>query len=124
MKKQRWSIYMAIFLTLTLLLSGCAPKASQVTTIAGGTRGFADGKGDAAQFDTPDGVAVGADGTLYVAIFPTTASAKSLRMVLSIRWSVPGRAVTRTGPPRRSKSALHPALLSMPQTYWFLPTAL
>jgi glucose/arabinose dehydrogenase len=67
MKKQRWSIYMAIFLTLTLLLSGCAPKASQVTTIAGGMRGFADGKGDAAQFDTPDGVAVGADGTLYVA---------------------------------------------------------
>jgi len=40
-----------------------------VTTIAGGTRGFADGNSDAAQFDTPDGGAVGADRTLYVADF-------------------------------------------------------
>lgn len=39
-----------------------------VLTLAGGTfRGFADGAGASARFDTPSGVARGADGVLYVA---------------------------------------------------------
>jgi sugar lactone lactonase YvrE len=39
----------------------------RVATLAGGARGFRDGSGAAAQFDTPSGVAVAADGTIYVA---------------------------------------------------------
>src|SRR5204863_9538930 len=39
----------------------------RVTTLAGGTRGFADGVGADARFDTPSGVAAAADGTIYVA---------------------------------------------------------
>lgn len=38
-----------------------------VRTIAGSTRGFADGEGSTARFDTPSGIAVASDGTLYVA---------------------------------------------------------
>ena len=38
-----------------------------VTTLAGGERGFADGVGVAAKFDTPSGVAVDARGYVYVA---------------------------------------------------------
>ena len=39
----------------------------RVTTLAGGTRGFADGVGADARFDTPSGLAVAAVGTIYVA---------------------------------------------------------
>ena len=39
----------------------------RVTTLAGGTRGFADGVGVAARFDTPSALAVASDGTIYVA---------------------------------------------------------
>ena len=38
-----------------------------VSTVAGGTIGFADGMGSEARFDTPSGVAQGMDGALYVA---------------------------------------------------------
>ena len=41
--------------------------AGVVTTLAGGTLGSADGTGAAAQFSGPYGVAVAADGTVYVA---------------------------------------------------------
>lgn len=37
------------------------------TTLAGGEGGFADGRGEAAQFSNPYGLAIGADGRLYVA---------------------------------------------------------
>lgn len=38
-----------------------------VSTLAGGQRGYADGQGASAQFDTPSGIAVSASGTVYVA---------------------------------------------------------
>lgn len=38
-----------------------------VSTIAGGVRGFTDGFGAAARFDTPSGLTLDANGTLYVA---------------------------------------------------------
>jgi sugar lactone lactonase YvrE len=44
-----------------------SPDGSRVTTLAGGTRGFADGVGAAARFDTPSGLAAAQDGTVYVA---------------------------------------------------------
>lgn len=43
-------------------------KDGAVTTVAGaGEAGFADGEGSAAKFSSPAGLAVGADGTIYVA---------------------------------------------------------
>ena len=38
-----------------------------VQTLAGGRRGFADGQGSSASFDTPSHLAIGRDGVLYVA---------------------------------------------------------
>ena len=38
-----------------------------VSTVAGGVRGFANGSGAAARFDTPSGISVSSDGTVYVA---------------------------------------------------------
>jgi sugar lactone lactonase YvrE len=38
-----------------------------VTTLAGGSEGFADGAGTSASFNTPSALALGADGNLYVA---------------------------------------------------------
>ena len=38
-----------------------------VSTLAGDVKGFADGKGNAARFNQPDGIAVDAAGNLYVA---------------------------------------------------------
>ena len=42
-------------------------RDGRVFTVAGGQRGFADGSGAEARFDTPSGLAIDADGTLYVA---------------------------------------------------------
>jgi DNA-binding beta-propeller fold protein YncE len=39
----------------------------RVFTVAGGERGFADGRGAAARFNTPSGLAIDASGALYVA---------------------------------------------------------
>jgi glucose/arabinose dehydrogenase len=39
----------------------------QVSTLAGGDRGFADGPGQTARFSTPSGLALAPDGTLFVA---------------------------------------------------------
>jgi sugar lactone lactonase YvrE len=39
----------------------------RVTTVAGGARGFADGVGGAARFNTPSALAIDAGGALYVA---------------------------------------------------------
>lgn len=42
--------------------------AEQVYTVAGaGTAGYADGSGNSAAFDSPTGLAVGDDGTIYIA---------------------------------------------------------
>lgn len=41
--------------------------AGEVSTVAGGGAGFADGAGAAARFSTPSGLAIDATGTLYVA---------------------------------------------------------
>ena len=43
-----------------------APEGS-VTVLAGGSEGFADGAGQQASFNTPSGLAIDADGNLYVA---------------------------------------------------------
>src|SRR5262245_31249913 len=48
------------------LIRRISPDAS-VSTIAGGARGFADGSGTQAAFSTPSGLALAADGTLFVA---------------------------------------------------------
>jgi sugar lactone lactonase YvrE len=42
-------------------------RDGRVITVAGGARGFADGPGESARFDTPSGLAIGPDGVLYVA---------------------------------------------------------
>jgi hypothetical protein len=42
-------------------------RDGMVTTIAGGRRGLADGRGTEASFDSPSGLAIGPDGVLYVA---------------------------------------------------------
>jgi DNA-binding beta-propeller fold protein YncE len=41
--------------------------SGHVTTLAGGRRGFADGRGTEARFDTPSALAIDAQGVLYVA---------------------------------------------------------
>lgn len=38
-----------------------------VSTLAGDTKGYADGKADLAQFSYPYGIAVDASGTVYIA---------------------------------------------------------
>jgi sugar lactone lactonase YvrE len=42
-------------------------SSGQLSTIAGGTRGFRDGPGDIAAFDMPSGVTIDVAGTIYVA---------------------------------------------------------
>jgi sugar lactone lactonase YvrE len=43
------------------------PKGDAVSTLAGGGEGFADGAGASASFSTPSALALGPDGSLYVA---------------------------------------------------------
>ncbi|RPJ54020.1 MAG: gluconolaconase, partial [Acidobacteria bacterium] len=45
----------------------CITPTGRVTLVAGGTEGWLDGIGTAAQFHTPSGIAVAPDGTLVVA---------------------------------------------------------
>lgn len=60
----------ATAVTILLLAFGSRPALAQATvsTLAGtGAAGFADGPGNAAKFDIPNGVALGKDGNLYIA---------------------------------------------------------
>lgn len=54
-------------LLLFLCLAFSSTRAQTVSTLAGSTPGYADGTGEAAQFNQPYGVAVAADGSVYVA---------------------------------------------------------
>ncbi len=45
----------------------CALKDGEVSVVAGGAEGYADGKAEEALFRNPQGVAVDDDGTVYVA---------------------------------------------------------
>ncbi|HLB88515.1 MAG TPA: hypothetical protein VJK29_12755, partial [Terriglobales bacterium] len=50
------------------VLPGADASTTQVSTLAGGTtRGQIDGSGDIATFSLPIGLAVGVDGTIFVA---------------------------------------------------------
>jgi sugar lactone lactonase YvrE len=62
-----------------------------VTSVAGSTRGHADGAGSAARFDTPSGLAIDAAGTIYVA----DTGNNSIR-----RLSADGRVWTIAGSPQ------------------------
>jgi len=65
--------YTILAMILMGLLYSCggggqdSPKAWVVSTLAGSTRGFKNGAGDAAQFKEPYGVAVDTSGNIYVA---------------------------------------------------------
>lgn len=59
--------------TIFIADAGDSPRIRAITpdgfvfTLAGGTRGFADGRGPAARFDTPSGLTIDGTGALYVA---------------------------------------------------------
>jgi hypothetical protein len=57
----------AVFVSDSLNHSIRRIVGGQVTTLAGGTRGFQDGTGDQARFDTPSGIHLLANGNLAVA---------------------------------------------------------
>jgi len=61
------SIILLLFISFTANLFAQQDISVQVSTLAGSTYGYTDGFGEAAQFDTPYGVAVDAQGTVYVA---------------------------------------------------------
>jgi sugar lactone lactonase YvrE len=69
-----------------------------VSTIAGGQRGFSDGAGGAARFDTPSGLAVDAAGTLYVADTGNNAIRRITREGIASTLAGDGSAGYRDGP--------------------------
>jgi streptogramin lyase len=59
--------FRTIVFTFTFFIFQNSNAQVMVSTLAGSTSGFSDGIGSAAQFKLPNGLAVGTDGTVYVA---------------------------------------------------------
>jgi sugar lactone lactonase YvrE len=74
-----------------------------VTTAAGGQRGFADGAGAAAMFDTPSGLALDSNGNLFVADTGNNAIRRLGPDGVVTTVAGDGRAGFRDGPARRAR---------------------
>ncbi|MDK2122644.1 NHL domain-containing protein [Parachitinimonas caeni] len=75
----------------------------QVSTLAGGREGFADGKGTAAAFHTPSGLALDATGNLYVADTGNHAIRKISPAGLVTTLAGTGQSGFRDGPARQAQ---------------------
>lgn len=61
------TIYVADFFNQKIRKITSSLSGSIVSTLAGSTTGFSEGNGDQAQFNSPRGIAIDADGNIYVA---------------------------------------------------------
>ena len=75
----------------------------RVTTLAGAERGFRDGVGADARFDTPSGITVAADGTIYVADTGNHAIRRMTRDGMVTTLAGDGVAGLQDGPAREAR---------------------